>query len=235
MILILVTHGSRDPRHQISLENLAENLGQKIANHYIIKTATLECNQLIFSEQIVKIALENHHLDLKLITILPLFLLSGVHVTLDIPEQIKLAQQQLTSNWKITLKPHLGSYLNLQNILEKQFQKGLGQARIILAHGSSLKDSNKTLATIALNLNAVTAYWSVDPSLETQVKNLVNFGYSQITIIPYFLFSGKITDIITEQIISFRHQFPLVKFEIGKPLNESPELIQFIRDEMLKN
>ncbi len=103
-------------------------------------------------------------------------------------------------------------------------------SRILISHGSRRLGSNQIIEDIASRLNALAAYWSVKPSLAAQVATLVEQGSQQIAIVPYFLFSGGITDGIAGQIQQLQDQFPEVKLLLGKPLGVSTQLADLIVD-----
>ncbi|MEO0687554.1 MAG: sirohydrochlorin chelatase, partial [Cyanobacteria bacterium J06649_11] len=162
--------------------------------------------------------------------ILPLFLLSGIHVTEDIPQEVELAKKKLGRDFLIHLQPHLGSYLDLQRLLAKKIGNTSLNGRIIVAHGSRRIEANKSIETMAISLNAVAAYWSISPSLKDIVVQLVADGKKKIGIIPYFLFAGGITDAIAQSIKDLELQFPRVSFELYEPLGANRELIDLIWD-----
>ncbi len=220
---LLVSHGSRDPRPEIAMQQLAEMVGQKVRNHLITQsynqsnssvsviplpdillgTAYLELNPQPLHAQIRKFAEltsqrwccdGKDYLHLK---ILPLFLLPGVHVVEDIPAEVAQAQQNLGKNIILELKPYIGSHRYLQRLLQQQFTT-TNAARIIVAHGSRRPDANAQVEALGKNLNALVAYWSGEPDLETRVQELVTAGYREIAIAPYFLFPGGITDAIAD-------------------------------------
>ncbi|MFO0173064.1 MAG: CbiX/SirB N-terminal domain-containing protein, partial [Aphanizomenon sp.] len=101
---------------------------------------------------------------------------------------------------------------------------------IILAHGSRRAGSHAPVENIAASVSAITAYWSVPPSLEVRVQELINAGYGQIAIFPYFLFTGGITDAIAQTVKMLQLQFPSVTFQLAPPLGTSPEFADLIGD-----
>ncbi len=115
--LLLVSHGSRDPRPQQAATRLADLIQTKLSNA-TIETAVLELAEQPLHQQIINFA--HKLLDSKLVNsqtnsqtnlqvnsktnspansleilILPLFLLPGVHVMEDIPHEVNLARSIL--------------------------------------------------------------------------------------------------------------------------------------------
>jgi len=102
--------------------------------------------------------------------------------------------------------------------------------KILLAHGSRRSGGNEPVKVVADQLGAVVAYWSMQPTLEEQVTTLADAGYQQLTIIPYFLFSGGITDAIAQMVVSSAQQFPQLQLRLGEPIGVSVELAKLIVD-----
>jgi len=55
-------------------------------------------------------------------------------------------------------------------------------------------------------------------------------GYREIAILPYFLFSGGITDAIAQAVEALKLQFPGVSLYLAEPLGVSGELADLIGD-----
>lgn len=249
---LLVSHGSRDPRPQVAMEELAQNLSDKLESNsnsdaigdilsptkcdYQIGTAYLELHPQPLHEQIVDFSQKVIASGCRCVKILPLFLLSGIHVTEDIPEEVKLAQklvkQNLGDDISIELQPYFGSYFGLQRLLAKKINDISLDGRIIVAHGSRRVAANASIEAMAISLNTVAAYWAVSPSLKDIVVQLVADGKKKIAIIPYFLFAGGITDAIAQSIQDLKLLFPGVSFELYEPLGGNGELTDLIWDLM---
>jgi sirohydrochlorin cobaltochelatase len=253
---LLVSHGSRDPRPQIAVEQLAFLLSQKLARqpatyrstHFplnieqksqtktvlrsqqapLVETACLELAPVPLYVRIEECARKARERGLESLQILPLFLLPGVHVREDIPKEVAIAQQALEGTIKLELRSYLGIYPDIIHILERKLEKVPAQAKILLSHGSRRQGANKSCEAIAARLNAVTAYWSVYPSLAEQVTLLAEAGAESIAILPYFLFQGGITDAIASQVQQLQTAFPKTKLHLGEPLGATEELADLI-------
>jgi sirohydrochlorin cobaltochelatase len=231
---LLVSHGSRDPRPGIAMEQLAGMLQEKLQsiNHKqtVVGTAFLELTVEPLHEQIIKFAQKALVAGCDNVKILPLFLLEGVHVMEDIPQELAQAQMAVGGDIEIELLSYLGFYPALGQLLTKQIIVRDQERRILIAHGSRRPASQQRVETIAAKLGAVPAYWHIPPSLEMQVKELIAVGAREIVIFPYFLFSGGITDAIALSVEGLRLQFPTVSFRLAEPLGASPELADIIWD-----
>ena len=256
---LLVSHGSRDPRPQVALDRLAYLVDQKLATREIsrvnhpgvfspqnltegattllcepetisVKTAILECHPLPLHQQIIEAAYLNQASGFSRLKIVPLFLLPGVHVQVDLPAEVAIAESQLGNSIPLELCPYLGSSSQIIEILAQKFNSDPSEVRIIFAHGSRRLGGNTVIENLANQLNAIACYWSVAPNLDAIISNLNLDKPQKITILPYFLFSGGITDAIAAQVQQYQQKFPTISFKIGSPLGATPELAQLILD-----
>lgn len=249
---LLVSHGSHDPRPVIAMQQLAELVSRKVQSNLIdscyqsnivssgvasqlgcktlVGTAYLELSPEPLHEQIKRFGISTIAQGCHCLKILPLFLLPGVHVMEDIPNEVVLAEQALGQDIIIKQQPYLGSHPGLESLLEKQLAATTAEARILLAHGSRRPLSSHPIEALAAALGAVAAYWSVPPSLESRVQELVIAGCRNIVIVPYFLFVGGITDAIAHKQEELKLQFPEVSFQLAEPLGATVELAELIWD-----
>ncbi|OUL35300.1 sirohydrochlorin chelatase [Nostoc sp. 106C] len=232
---LLVSHGSRDPRPEIAMQQLARLIRDKLQNthkpEYLFDIVYLELRPEPLHTQIKHFAESAFAANCDRLKVIPLFLLPGVHVMKDIPHEITLAQQALGQDMMIDLQPYIGSHPNLESLVAKQISSKNTAAWILLAHGSRRPGSQQPVEAIAENLGAVAAYWSLAPSLESRVKELIAVGKREIAILPYFLFPGGITDAIAQSVETLKLQFPLVNFHLAQPLGaNTEELAQLIWD-----
>jgi sirohydrochlorin cobaltochelatase len=268
---LLVSHGSRDPRPQAALEQLAELLKLRIETamdrdlqkdqaqlsyHSPVKegeqrgilssrsatlcstqflqpmvgTACLELAPLPLHEQIREFGDRVLAAGFNRLEVVPLFLLPGVHVMTDIPAEVKLAGQAVGADLTIELRPYLGSHPHINSLFAKQISSIWTEAWILLSHGSRRFGGNAPVETLAAQMNAVPAYWSLSPSLEQRVAELVDAGCRTIAILPYFLFAGGITDAIASSVAKLQAQLPTVQLSLGEPIGASSELADLILD-----
>ncbi|TAF05369.1 MAG: sirohydrochlorin chelatase [Nostocales cyanobacterium] len=228
---LLVSHGSRDPRPDIAMQQIAKLVSQKLPNSKnLVEIGTLELNNRPLHQQIQDFAHQALAFGCKSLKIVPLFLVPGVHVMKDIPAEVELAQKALGQDMMIELKPYLGSHGNLGKFFTSATDGVTAEGSILLAHGSRRSGSQQPVETMAWRLGAVTAYWSISPSLEVRVKELVADGYQQIAIWPYFLFAGGITDAIAASVEKLKLEFPGVNFQLAQPLGASAKMADLIWD-----
>ncbi|MCS6814190.1 MAG: CbiX/SirB N-terminal domain-containing protein, partial [Cyanobacteria bacterium] len=102
--IVLLAHGSRDPRPQLALTTLAEQVQQRLAHsmgvalqEILVSVAWLELAPKPLHQQLVDLAQQASRAGRSRLHILPLFLLPGVHVMEDIPAEVTLASQLLAA------------------------------------------------------------------------------------------------------------------------------------------
>ncbi len=195
-----------------------------------LSTATLELASSTLHEQIQQFANLALGAGCQQVQLLPVFLLPGVHVMEDIPAEVALAQANLGDAIALNLQPHLGTHPGLGRMLAKQLSLVDTDAKILLAHGTRRSRGNESVEMVAEQLRAVVAYWSMQPTLEDQVTALTSAGKQQITIVPYFLFSGGITDAIAQMVTTLQQQFPQLILRLSEPIGVSVELAKLVVD-----
>ena len=238
---LLVSHGSRDPRPQVEMAHLADLVARQLSPNdptlaarsrsSLVEAAVLEL-ALPLHQQIQQFAKRAVTLGCRRLKIMPIFLLPGVHVMEDIPAEVAIAQQMLEDTIALEICPYLGSHAKLHEVwLDLIADSGIpDQRRILLGHGSRRSGGNQVMESIAAQLDALPAYWSVAPSLTEQVNFLVSQGSTQIEILPYFLFEGGITDAIAQSVQSLGQQLPDVYLSWIPPKGATTRLASCVVD-----
>jgi sirohydrochlorin cobaltochelatase len=196
----------------------------------LVGTATLELAPIPLHEQIRQFASKVQEAGCHQLQLLPIFLLPGVHVRDDIPQEVALANASLGQAVVLNHRPYLGSHPGLASILTSQLATVDADAKILLSHGTRRPGGNESVEAVARQLGTELAYWSMQPTLEEQITALAAAGCKQIAILPYFLFSGGITDAIAQTVSSLQAQFPKVELKLAEPIGASTQLADLIVD-----
>ena len=231
---LLVAHGSRDPRSQAALHQLGQLVHNALQKHLgyspWVRTATLEFGPVPLKQQICDWGNGLHQQNIQRLVILPLFLLPGTHVKVDIPDVIATVRHFLDDRVCIEVRSHLGSHPNIIQLLtETQLQDQIDRW-ILLAHGSRYPGGNEPVATIASQLGIDAAYWSVQPSLRQQVAAVAMQPGLRVGIKPYFLFTGSIIDAILQEVHQLKCDFKHISFSLASPLEPNAQLVHIIQD-----
>ena len=231
---LLVSHGSRDPRPQVAIDQLADQLIRHLEtisvdkSPILVGTAQLELAAKPLHLQISDFAHKCTEVGIARMVMLPLFLIPGVHVMEDIPTEIALAEPEIGNLLKLVVAPFLGADPNFTDLFGAN-RLILPSQSIILAHGSRKAGGNEVVEQLANRLDLTAAYWSVAPSLADTVAKLIATGATEIGILQYFLFAGGITDAIEKLVSQLRLQYPQVQLRLDEPIGNSPELVGTIR------
>ncbi len=194
----------------------------------LVGTACLELSSTPLHQNIIQFSTLALNSGITQVNIVPLFLSPGVHVEEDIPSEVSIAQQQLQRKIDICLQPYLGSNVQIKKLLQQEFNRLNTEGKILLAHGSRRQGGNQPIENMAKFLQASPAYWSVFPSLNQQINNLKNRKIREIGIVPYFLFTGGITEAIAQQVKGLQLEYPQIKIILGNPLEKNSQLANLI-------
>ena len=200
-----------------------------------IADAYLECHPLPLSQQLVhlvqQVTATHPPSDAPLrLRVIPVLLLAGVHVREDIPAAVAIAQTQLppTIHWEMTT--HFGSCPGLHRIVMERLAGTPMEAWILLAHGSQRPGANQAIETLAERVGAIAAYWATAPNLETQIQALQADGLRRIGILPYFLFSGGITDAIAQTVATLTQRYPDLSLSLAETLDSNAAIADVLVD-----
>lgn len=213
-------------RGAIATSRLSERVGGRV----LVGTACLEHSPLALREQICEFGRRARAAGIKKLQLVPLFLMRGVHVMEDIPAEVSAARQLLGNELEIGLCPHLGSHADMANLLSQKLSALSADGHLLVAHGSRRPKGNYKIELLAQSLGAAVAYWATPPDLETQVINLMQQGHQKLTILPYFLFAGGITDAIIHLTEELAERFPRVCFRLMPPIGATPEVADLVVD-----
>ena len=193
----------------------------------LVSTAALECTPQPLSQQIYEFAYQAAAAGKKRVRIIPLFLMRGIHVMEDIPTEIAAARK-LGLPLDIEVEEAIGSHPEIGRLLAERFEMSPTEGRILIAHGSRRVKGNRGIEQLGRQLGVTVAYWATMPNLETQIIQLMQQGCQTLTIFPYFLFAGGITDSIIHLTEEMAERFPRIRFRVLPPLGATPELAQLL-------
>jgi sirohydrochlorin cobaltochelatase len=230
---LLVLHGSHDPRYQTAIAQLTDPLAAQIGADRRYALAFLECTATPLSAQILDFAQQLQAQGCQEMQILPLFLQPGVHVVEDIPAQVAAAQTQLATvapTLTIVVQPYLGSQLATADLFAID-PAAIGQ-RLLVAHGTKRPGGNQGIADLADRWQAQVAYWFVAPSVTEQITALYAQGQRHITLLPYVLMEGSLTEGIDGQLATLRVQFPDLQLTRLPALVESGQVVNWLVEQL---
>ena len=194
----------------------------------IVGTAVLDFGLLPLHEQICEFGQRLSSAGVEQLRLVPLFLLRGKHVMEDIPHEVDLARKQLQGVIDLEVEEPIGSGQHMRQLITHRFAHSSSQGRLLIAHGSRRPRGNRAVDALAKSLGTAVAYWTVDADIENQTIQLMQQGCSTLTIFPYFLFAGGITDAIAHLTEELAERFPRTKFRLLPPLGATADVANLV-------
>jgi sirohydrochlorin cobaltochelatase len=111
--LVLLAHGSKDPRWRAPFEQLAQRLRQELGDQNV-RLAYME----FIAPTLMDVASECVGQQIVRLKVLPLFMAVGAHIAKDIPEQAAAAQRQFPQ-LTIEVLPPIGEDVRLLQLVEQ--------------------------------------------------------------------------------------------------------------------
>ncbi|BCX11203.1 MAG: hypothetical protein KatS3mg067_0141 [Thermosynechococcus sp.] len=196
MAYFLISHGSPAPEPPQAMACLC----QQLAPLGILSWGTLEGAPL--PAQIRQFSQQAQSQGAEGMVILPLFLLPGNHVVVDLPLAIAAAESVLP----IQLLPFLGAQPLFQAWLKRAIADEV--AHILLGHGSRRPEVlpwfEELCQTCGVHPALLTQTGSLDHAIETRLAQ----GYTSSKIYGYFLFGGKTLDQVHSQLTLLQLRYP---------------------------
>ncbi len=218
MAYFLISHGSPVPEPQQAMAFVC----QQLTPLGIVGWGTLEGAPL--PEQIRQFSQQAQSQGAEGMVILPLFLLPGNHVGVDLPLAIAAADATLP----MQLLPFLGGQLLFQAWLQRAI--AAEAAHILLGHGSRRPEVRpwfeQLCQTCGVRPALLTEVGSLDHAIETRMAQ----GYTSSKIYGYFLFGGKTVDQVHSQLATLQVRYPHHAVSLVPAIQPTPSLINVLQD-----
>ena len=146
----------------------------------------------------------------------------------DIPDEVEKAQKELGGSIELILGDHVGGGQTMPALISNRLMNCPTTGRLIVAHGSRRARGNRTVDNLAKSLGTTVAYWTTESDIENQTIHLMQQGCSNLTIFPYFLFAGGITDAVAHLTEELAERFPRTNFRLLPPLGATADLANLI-------
>lgn len=216
--VLYICHGSKNNqtnrKYQLELEEMKWYI-----NAPIQVTAFLEVEPSIIAgiNQCVKKGATE-------ITLIPVFLLPGVHVIDDIPNEVKKASRKFPG-LTIHISAPLGAGDQLitdteQRIMSKRINTKQKEAVLLVSHGSSYAEASDTfryfggeLEDRLVELPVFESYLnSNEPKFEFKLEQLLSSGFEVIYLVPHFFSIGFFPEKIkqTADVIQQKYESSLI-------------------------
>lgn len=197
--LLLVAHGSRDPRSAATVRRLAAVVGER-APGLVVRVAFLDLSEPSVPDALAELHGQGH----RSVIVVPLLLGSAYHARVDLPALIAEAHERCPG-LAVTVSDVLGPDPVLQSLAALRAAEQLDAdetAGVVLTGvGSSDAKANAAVAGIAAAwrgqgrfAHVTHAFATCRPSVESAVARLRTAGASRIVLAPWFLAPGLLLD-----------------------------------------
>lgn len=197
-------------------------------DRFIVGTAVLDFGILPLHEQICEFGRRLSSAGIERLRLVPLFLLQGKHVMEDIPNAVEQARKLLGGLIELDIGEHIGGVQKMPDLITKRFFHSPESGRLIVAHGSRRARGNRSVDKLAKSLGTGVAYWTAEADIENQTIRLMQQGCSTLTIFPYFLFAGGITDAVAHLTEELAERFPRTTFRLLPPLGATADMADLV-------
>ena len=242
--ILLVAHGSRKQSSNQAVESFVKTWRQRQPN------TRIEVCFLAFADITLEIGLDHAAQHAQRVIVVPLMLGAGTHVNVEIPQHIQQANQR-HHDVHFVMTQHLGADPKVLQALQLELDKTLHDSNIshaqhtgvvVLAHGSSDKETNAEVAKIARwmfeeNQCAMVdiAFTSItSPSLETVVQRQVACSMHHIIVLPYYLYTGILIERIGHQVEVLKQTYPSTSFGLGKCIGSATVMYDLLDERVAK-
>jgi cobalamin biosynthesis Co2+ chelatase CbiK len=157
--------------------------------------------------------------QLPSVTVLPLFLLSGLHAEVDIPEAIAQVRACVKQTKILGKSSGLVEFLARTTVLEPN------EGIVLFAHGSRRQEANRPMHLLAeslaqcLQAPVIPAFLKEEGSLQQAMSQLHSEGH-RVLVLPHFIFLGGVIDYLMELIEE------IDRTRLGSVLSERPGFAQ---------
>ncbi|MGI5403583.1 sirohydrochlorin chelatase [Streptomyces sp. CA-135486] len=202
-VLLVIAHGSRDPRHAATVHALVER-ARSLRPGLRVETGFLEFNAPAVPRVLERLACEG----VREVVALPLLLTRAFHAKADIPAVLRAAPPVL----RIHQAEVLGPSPRLLSALERRlYEAGLGPSQkrstglVLASAGSTDPEAIAVIAEIARELRH-TGWCAVRPAFasaslprtEDAVRQLRAEGCERVAVAPYVIAPGRLPDRIAQ-------------------------------------
>lgn len=240
-VVLLVGHGARDPGNEgnAEVEQFALAWGARHSG-LEVQVCWIEHAPILLDEGLERAALAAETRGGRVL-ILPLIINAAGHVKGDIPQAIAAARARHPA-----LEFRYGYHLGTSDQMLRALRYRLHQAMVsldmpdprttgvvLLARGASDIESTGEVAKMAHWIFETTEHDRVEvaftgicfPRLEQAVQRLDRLGATQIIVLPYYLFTGRLIKRIGRQVERLRLQYPTRMIALAECIGQHEQLM----------
>jgi sirohydrochlorin ferrochelatase len=221
--LLLVAHGSRDPRAAVVAQEVAAAVGLRVPD-LAAEAAFLELAEPDPPSALDELALR----QVRTVTVLPFLLSHAYHSKIDLPGVAAAAR---TRGLRVRTGAVLGPHGLLLDAVERRLvdTDTAYDALVLAAAGSTDPDANASVEGVAaalserLRVPVVAGYASAaKPTVSEAVRQSYASGAKLVAVATYLLAPGFFADSVRDSALSAG------AVAVSEPLGPAPEIVQLV-------
>ncbi|WNC36342.1 MULTISPECIES: CbiX/SirB N-terminal domain-containing protein [unclassified Thermosynechococcus] len=218
MAYFLISHGSPAPEPQAAMAFLC----QQLTRLGMVGWGTLEEEPL--PNKIQEFSGQAQRQGAQRVVILPLFLLPGNHVVVDLPQAIASTDSPLPLE--------LLTFLGGQPLFQAWLRQAIADAAadILLGHGSRRPEVHPWFEELCQTCGVRPALLTEVGSLDHAIERRMAQGYTSSKIYGYFLFGGKTVDQVHSQLATLQVRYPHHAVSLVPAIQPTSALINVLQD-----
>lgn len=243
MHVVLLGHGSRDPRHADTIRSIATALNQR-SHRATVGAAFLDLCPPTLAEAVTDLGAfvdqggERTYADDDTIIVVPMLLTAAFHASVDVPAAVAAAQEA-RPGVRFLVADVLGPAPDLVAAMERRLREA-GVDRddpatgvLLVAAGSSDDGARAAVALVARDWlgddgrGAHAFCAGAGPTVDEAVRSLVARGATRVAVAPYLLAAGVLPDRAFDAARSTGAELG-VEVVVAAPLGDAPELLDLV-------
>lgn len=236
--VVIVGHGSRDPRANAEFEELVAEL-HALHPEWNISHAYVE-----LASPSLEVALSASAARNRRVLVAPLFLFSAGHLKNDIPLAITTAQTRHPGVSFLSTR-ELGVHPALIDLAFQRASSSLPldhakakTAVIVVGRGASDPDANGDFCKLVRLFGEGRPFtWVLPsfigitrPSFEEAAELIARSRPDCVLVVPYFLFAGRLLTKLEEQVSAFSSRYPWIKTHLAPCLGIDRRVISVLEE-----
>jgi sirohydrochlorin cobaltochelatase len=236
-LLLLLGHGSRDPRATREHEALADSYRARRPGSEV-HTAYIELAEPLLDEGLARAASRARR-----VVVVPLFLFGAGHVKNDVPLALEAARARFPGVSFLSAPP-LGVHPDLVDLAWQRAAPLVPEAAaerrstllLVVGRGASDPDANGDFCKVARLIGEGRGLMQVEstflgitePRFEASLERIARIRPERLVVLPYLLFAGRLLAKLGDELGAFAQRHPWIKTQLAPHLGTGEKLFSAV-------